>query len=209
MNEELNSDKEKILQAVGGKKGLLDVGLPALLFLVVFNLTKDIERAIYLALALSAILALIRLIQRQTVQHAISGLLGTLLAAWLVSRSGQAEDFFLPGLWTNAIYGIAYALSAVAGWPVIGLLIGPLIGENLRWRKDPARKRLYQRATWLWVAMFALRLLVQYPLYRSGNVNALGIARLAMGYPLFILTAWGTWILIKSSPKLLPEEREI
>jgi predicted membrane protein len=197
-----DSDKEKILAAMGGKKGLLDSGLPALVFLLVFNLKKDVTTASYVALALSLVLTLIRLLRRETIQHAISGVIGVAICAWLSKRTGKAEDFYLPGLWTNLGYGIAYMISNLLRWPVLGLLIGPLIGENLRWRKDPLRRRVYIKATWLWVGLFFIRLLVQYPLYKSGNVNALGTARLIMGYPLFIATAWLTWIVIKNGPRL-------
>jgi hypothetical protein len=73
------------------------------------------------------------------------------------------------------------------------------------WRKDPARRNVYIKATWIWVGLFASRLAVQYPLYLSENVNALGTARLIMGYPLFILAAWLTWIVIKAGPSLREE----
>lgn len=201
------ADKAKILAAMGGKKGLLDSGLPALVFLVSFNFTKDVTQSAYAALGLSLVLTLIRLIRRETVQHAISGVIGVAICAWLANRSGKAEDFYLPGLWTNAIYGAVYLVSIIARWPVIGLIIGPLLEENLRWRKDPLRTKVYIKATWIWVAMFSIRLLVQYPLYVSGNVNLLGTTRLIMGYPLFILAAWATWIVIKSGPKLREDLR--
>ncbi|MEN9292331.1 MAG: hypothetical protein RJA01_785 [Actinomycetota bacterium] len=201
------ADKAKIVNALGGKKGLIDSGLPALVFLVAFNFTKDVNQSSYAALGLSLILTLIRLVRRETIQHAISGVIGVAVCAWLANRSGNAEDFYLPGLWTNAIYGAVYLISILVRWPVIGLVVGPLLEENLRWRKDPARTKVYIKATWLWVGMFAIRLVVQYPLYLAENVNALGTARLVMGYPLFIATAWATWIVIKSGPKLREDLR--
>jgi len=197
-----NADKAKILSAIGGVKGLIDSGLPALLFLITFNVTKDVRDSAYAALTLSLLLTLARLVRRETIQHAVSGVIGVGICAWIAMRTGRAEDFYLPGLWTNAIYGSVYLVSIIARWPVIGLVIGPLLEENLRWRKDPVRTKVYIKATWLWVGMFAIRLLVQYPLYLSGNVNLLGSARLIMGYPLFIATAWATWLVIKSGPKL-------
>ena len=200
-------DKARILNAMGGKKGLLDSGLPALIFLVIFNVTKDVQQAAYGALALSLILTIVRLARRETIQHAISGVIGVAICAWLSNRTGKAEDFYLPGLWTNAIYGVVYLVSIIVRWPIIGVIIGPLLEENLRWRKDPIRTKVYVKATWLWVGMFAVRLLVQYPLYVSGNVNVLGTARLVMGYPLFIATAWATWIVIKNGPKLREDLR--
>jgi len=202
-------DKARILNAMGGKKGLLDSGLPALIFLVIFNVTKDVQQAAYGALALSLILTIVRLARRETIQHAISGVIGVAICAWLSNRTGKAEDFYLPGLWTNAIYGVVYLASILVRWPIIGVIIGPLLEENLRWRKDPMRTKVYVKATWLWVGMFAVRLLVQYPLYVSGNVNVLGTARLIMGYPLFIATAWATWIVIKNGPKLREDLRTV
>ena len=205
-NEE---DKAKILKAMGGTKGLLDSGLPALIFLIIFNITKEVQQAAYGALALSLVLTIIRLAKRETIQHAISGVIGVAICAWLSNRTGKAEDFYLPGLWTNAIYGAVYLVSILVRWPIIGVIIGPLLEENFRWRKDPLRTKVYIKATWLWVGMFAIRLLVQYPLYISGNVNALGTARLIMGYPLFIATAWASWIVIKSGPKLREDLRNV
>jgi hypothetical protein len=35
-----SQDKEKIISAFGGKKGLIDAGFPAMVFLISFNITK-------------------------------------------------------------------------------------------------------------------------------------------------------------------------
>jgi hypothetical protein len=133
-------------------------------------------------------------------QHAFSGLVGVGICALISRRSGNAADFYLPGLWINAGYALLYTITNLVKWPILGVLLGPILGENMMWRKDPARLQAYIRAGWLWVAMFIARLVVQYPLYASGNVNALGTARLIMGYPLFILTAWGTWQVLRKTP---------
>jgi hypothetical protein len=196
-----SQDKDKIMSALGGKRGLIDSGLPAIIFLIVFNLSgKEINVAIWSALTLSICLTIYRLINRQTLQHAFSGLIGVAICALISRRSGNAADFYLPGLWINAGYGSLYAITNLIKWPILGVLLGPILGENLLWRKDPKRLRAYINAGWLWVALFVSRLVVQYPLYESGNINALGTARLLMGYPLFILTAWGTWLILKKVP---------
>jgi len=93
------------------------------------------------------------------------------------------------------------------GWPVLGLLLGPVLGENLAWRKNAARKRAYIRAGWLWVALFGSRLLVQYPLYKTNHINWLGTARLVMGTPLFLLVGWGTWLVLRKVPTAKIEEQ--
>lgn len=196
-----NEDKEKVINALGGKRGLIDSGLPSLVFLIIFNISgKDVNTALYSAVAISILLTLLRLIKRETIQHAFSGLIGVGICALISKRSGNAADFYLPGLWINAGYALLYAVTNLVKWPILGVMLGPILGENLLWRKDPARLRAYIKAGWLWVAMFAARLVVQYPLYKSGNINVLGTARLLMGYPLFILTAWGTWQILRKTP---------
>jgi hypothetical protein len=194
-------DKDKVINTLGGKRGLIDSGLPALVFLIVFNLSdKNINTAIWAALTLSAVLTFYRLIKRETLQHAFSGLIGVAICALISRRSGNAADFYLPGLWINAGYGTLYAFTNLIKWPILGVLLGPILGENFLWRKDPKRLRAYINAGWLWVGLFISRLVVQYPLYESGNINALGTARLLMGYPLFILAAWGSWLILKRVP---------
>ena len=186
------SDKEKVLAAFGGKKGLIDSGIPSIVFLVVFNVADDLQKALIASVIVSATLTIIRLAKRDTIQHAISGLIGSLICALFANRTGNASDLYIPKLLTNLGYGSVYLIANLAGWPILG--------ENLSWRKDPARARAYKRASWLWVAMFFMRIAVQYPIYRSGNVNLLGTVNLAMGYPLFLATAYGSWMILKSVP---------
>ena len=197
-NPEHHEDKAKVLAAFVGKKGLIDTGIPSVIFLVVFNVTDELQSALIASVAVSAVLTIIRLAMRETIQHAVSGLIGSLICAWFANRTGNASDLYIPKLLTNLGYGSVYLIANLAGWPILGLLLGPILGENLQWRKDPARARAYKRASWLWVGMFFIRIAVQYPIYRSGNVNLLGTVNLAMGYPLFLATAYGSWMILKS-----------
>jgi len=201
-----HEDREKVLAAFGGKKGLIDSGIPSVIFLVVLNVTDRLNTALFASIAISAILTIIRLARRDTIQHALSGFIGVLICAWFANRTGNASDVYLPKLLTNLGYGTVYLIANLAGWPIMGLVLGPILGENLLWRNHPERKRAYIMASWLWVAMFFTRIAVQYPIYRSGNVNLLGSVNLAMGYPLFIATAYGSWMILKNAPKI-PTER--
>jgi hypothetical protein len=200
---EHNQDKETVLKALGGKKGLIDSGLPAVVFLVTFNVRNNLREAIVAALGLSICLAIFRLAKKDTIQHSISGILGVLICAYFANRSGNASDFYIPKLLTNLAYGTAYLVANLVGWPLMGIVLGPLLGENFEWRKNPQRKKVYIRASWIWVAMFFSRIAVQYPIYRSGNVNLLGTVNLAMGYPLFFAAAYGSWLVIKTAPPVI------
>jgi xanthine/uracil permease len=202
-----SDDRAKVVSALGGKKGLIDSGLPSVLFLIVFNFADDLQIALYAAVATSALLTIIRLARKDTIQHVISGFIGVAFCAYLANRTGNATDFFLPKFLTNLVYGTVYLIANVVGWPIIGLVLGPILGENLAWRKNPERKKAYIRAGWLWVAMFYVRLLVQVPIYLSGpeNLNLLGSVNLAMGYPLFAAAAWGSWLIIRKVPTVKPD----
>jgi hypothetical protein len=202
---EHGQDRDKVINALGGKKGLIDSGLPAVVFLVVFNLNQNLRGAIWASLSLSIILAIWRLSRKDTIQHSISGVIGVLICAYFANRSGNATDFYIPKLLTNLGYGTVYLIANIVGWPILGLVLGPLLGENFTWRNNPRRKKMYIKASWLWVALFFSRIAVQYPIYKSGNVNLLGTVNLAMGYPLFFATAYGSWLIIKSEP---PIEKE-
>lgn len=198
------NEREKVMQALGGKKGLIDVGIPSIVFLVVFNLRKDLQEALIASIALSLVLAIIRLAKRDTIQHALSGVIGTLICAWFANRTGNPTDVFLPKLLINLIYGTVYLIANLAGWPILGLMLGPILGENLTWRHNRSRKTAYLQASWLWVGLFFIRLVVQYPIYRSGNVNLLGTVNLAMGYPLFAATVYGSWLILRGTPAVKP-----
>jgi len=206
-NPEHHEDRAKVLAAFGGKKGLIDSGIPSVIFLVVFNVTDELQSALIASVSVSALLTIIRLAMRETIQHAVSGLIGSLICAWFANRTGNASDLYIPKLLTNLGYGSVYLIANLAGWPILGLLLGPILGENLQWRKDPARARAYKRASWLWVGMFFARITVQYPIYRSGNVNLLGTVNLAMGYPLFLATAYGSWMILKTVPTTKVSEK--
>ena len=200
-----HEDREKVLAAFGGKKGLIDSGIPSVIFLIVFNFSKELQTALIASIAVSALLTIIRLAMKDTIQHAMSGFIGVLICAWFANRTGNASDLYIPKLLTNLGYGTVYLIANLAGWPILGVMLGPILGENLTWRNHPERKRAYTLASWLWVAMFFTRIAVQYPIYKSGNVNLLGTVNLAMGYPLFIATAYASWLILKNAPQRTTE----
>jgi hypothetical protein len=201
-------DRDKVINALGGKKGLIDSGLPAVVFLIVFNINQDLQGAIWASLSLAIILAIWRLIRKDTIQHSISGVIGVLICAYFANRSGNATDFYIPKLLTNLGYGTVYLIANLVGWPILGLVLGPLLGENFTWRNNTRRKKMYIKASWLWVALFFSRIAVQYPIYKSGNVNLLGTVNLAMGYPLFFAAAYGSWLIIRSEPPIDNKAKE-
>ncbi|PNI07978.1 DUF3159 domain-containing protein [Arthrobacter sp. AFG7.2] len=191
-----------VLRSAGGVQGIAESIMPGLVFLVAFTITRELTLSLVAALASAAAFTVVRLIQRKPLTQALAGVLGVGISAWLANTTGKAEDFYLPGFFTNAAYILAMVLSIFLKWPVAGLLFGFIRNEGLDWRKDPVRVRAYQLGTWIIVAVLALRLVVQVPLYLMGpeGLAALATTRLIMGAPLYILGVWVAWLVTKPAP---------
>ena len=191
------NDHSKIIDALGGKRGIIDSGLPSLAFVIVFTITKKLDLSLVIAVAIAVVAAIARLVKRDTIQHALSGLLGVLVCAWFSRSTGKAENFFLPGMIKSGIYGVVYLVANLIRWPILGVVLGPILGENLGWRKNPVRLRAYLLAGWVWVALFVVRLALQVPLYLANQTTALGVVTLIVGWPLFLVTLYLTWAILK------------
>jgi Protein of unknown function (DUF3159) len=158
---------------------------------------QDLNAAIWTAVGVGVVMFAIRLVRRETLQFAVAGFIGVAIAAFVAKQTGRAEDFFLPGLFLNLAYAAAWLISIAVRWPLMGVIVGPLIGEEMRWRQDPEKVRVYTRASWIWVGLFVFRLAVQLPLYFADELVALGVAKTAMGFPVFALAAWLSYLVLR------------
>ncbi len=171
---------------------MAESALPAVAFVVAYTVSgSSTGVAAIVAVGFALALTLVRLAKRETPRHAIAGLVGVAFAAFIATRSGRAEDFFLPGLVANAGYAAAFIVSIVLRRPLVGYVVTQLDGSaQTNWRADPRRMSAFTQASWLWAGLFLTRLTVQLPLYLAGAVVALGVARTAMGLPLLALGLW-------------------
>ena len=193
-----SEEPPSLTEAIGGPLGAAESAVPAAAYVLAYTLSgQNTTAALIVAGALGVLFAVARIARGQTVQYALSGLVGLALSAYVVSKTGRAEDFFLPGLLANAAYAAAYLISIIVGWPLLGVIVGTLRGTGMAWRDDPEQVRAYSRASWIWVGLFSLRLAVQLPLYLASALTALGAARVAMGIPLFAIGIWLSWLILR------------
>jgi hypothetical protein len=194
-------DPPDIAAAMGGPLGMLESALPPAAFVLTYSVIGQTSKtAAIVALAIGIALTLARLARGQTLQFAVSGLAGVGIAAFVVARTGKAENFFLPGLLANAAYATLCVVSNVFRRPAIGFVLGAMGGDVT---KPPlgTNAPAYRRATWMWAGLFSLRLSVQLPLYFADALVALGAARVAMGLPLYALGLWVTYQIIRPRPE--------
>lgn len=207
---ELDEQEEiNLLDELGGAQGIADTSLPGLAFVIAYTATgQKLGLAAGIAVGLALVISLFRLVRGERARYAASGFFGVVLAAFIATRTGKAENFFLPGLFLNGGYALVYAVSIAIRWPLMGVLIGPLIGEGMSWRSDPSRVKLFSKISWIWVGTFLLRLAVQLPLYLSGALVALGVAKTAMGLPVFALAIYLSYLLLRGAGIELTKKAE-
>jgi hypothetical protein len=207
-------DDFSVYDAVGGVRGAIESVLPGLVFVVVFVVTRNLGLTVLLAAGISVICVLARVVARQQVRSALTGVLSILVCLVWAWFSKDAKNFYLPGFLTNAVWIVVLLVSVCIRIPGIGAVVeyvrAPVTSGFsawlARWRGDARLLHAYAMTTWVWIAMFAARLLVQVPLYLSNAVGFLGTARLVMGIPLFALTIWLSWIFI--SPQIRRSDAE-
>ena len=193
-----------VLEQMGGLTGIVASTIPVIVF-VVANILLDLRPAVIAALISGVAIAGWRIARKQPLQPAVSGLFGVGIAAFLAYRSGEARAFYLPGLIYSAACGLAFLVSAAVRWPLAGVIWHGINGDGQGWRRDRRLLRAYTWATLLWALVFVARVVVQGLLYRYEEETLLGIARLAMGYPLVGVALLGTiWAVRRARRAPLP-----
>lgn len=189
--------KATVRESIGGVRGLFDSGFPSLVFVAAWLLTEhNLGVALAWAIGAGGAVATFRLIRKQPLQQVLGGFFGVALSAFIAHRTHRASNFFLPGIVINAAYLMALLISLAVRRPLIAYL-GGMFSDNFNWREDERHRSAAVRATWVWVGIFASKLLVQVPLLHANQTTALGIAKFVMGYPLFIAGGWLTWRVIR------------
>lgn len=198
---ETEEAKPTPLEQMGGLGGLVYSAVPVVVFVLVnsfLGLTAGIWSSIGVALAITAL----RLIRKEPLQPAVSGLFGVAIAAFIAYRTGSAKGYFLFGIWTNLVYGAAFLLSAVVRWPLAGVLWATLNNTGMGWRSDRVARRYYDVATLVWILVFGAKFVVQHWLYDANQVGWLAFARITMGYPLAAVAALVTiWAVRKADQR--------
>lgn len=194
--------RHRLATAVGGWRGSLETAVPMVVFVIAWTITNDIRISAGSALVTAALAAALRAAHGGSLQYVFSGFLATGIAAFFALRSGRAEDAFLPGILLSTAYGFGAVVSILTRWPLVGFIVGagdPRAAEDpFAWRRDPGIVRVATRLTYVIVGLYAVRLGVMVPLYLTGNVAALGVARVVLGWPAWVaaLAVMG-WLLAR------------
>ena len=202
MTDETTPARESLAQILGGRRGAIDASIPPVAFVVGWLATgQSIAWGAGVAIVVAVLLGGYRVVRGDKARAVVVSLAAVVIAALIALHTGRAQDFFLLQLLSNAASALLFAASVVVRWPLLGVIVGLLVGQKTRWRRDPALLRAYSWASWVWVLQYLVRVVVYGLLWWAGQVVALGVARTVLSWPLVAATvAVSGWVLYKSLP---------
>lgn len=203
---QLGKDQFSLKDSIGGIRGAIESLLPGVLFVVVYVVSRNLTLTLCAAGGVAVVFVIVRLIQRTPITQAFAGLLGVGIGVVWAALSGRAENYFAWGLLTNIAFALLFLLSILLRRSIIGVFVQFLYGLKSGWKGTDQGRLLARRCTqasWVWFAVFAVRVAAQAPLYLNEQIAALGTVKLVLGLPLFALAGWTTWVLLRG---VLPEE---
>jgi hypothetical protein len=199
-----DASRNSLSELLGGRSAALDATLPPVAFVAGYVAADEsIGWGAAASLVVAGGVGAWRLTRGARPRAALVGVLFVAIAAMIALRTGRAADFFLLRIVANTASALAFATSIVLRWPLLGVVVGLVLGQKGRWRRDPALLRAYSRASWVWAIQYALRVAVLVPLWAANEVVALGVAQVALTWPLVAAALAASWWVIRRS---LPPE---
>lgn len=197
---------QAIISAIGGVRGLVESVLPSFLFLVVYLIAKNslegnqvVLVSSLVPLAVAIVFIVIRAATKLPVAPAVTGAVFVAITAILAIGTDRAENNFVLGLVLNGIYLAVILISLAIRRPIIAIIVAQLLGERAHgWREIPRQRRMLTLVTWMWAGMFAVRLIIELPMYLAGNAAGLAVAKLILGVPFYAAVLWVTWLLVRA-----------
>lgn len=201
--------RRQMARSLGGRRGMLEAGVPSLAFTILWLTTKDLRLSLYAAGGIAVAALALRLLQRTTTQYVLNALVGIAIGylfVRLAARNGgdqtdQALAYFLPGIIISGIESIGIAISCLVRWPLVGFMVGSAMGDPIAWHEDDQIVRLCTRLTWLLVAPGAIGASTEGVFWVLGHTGAMSGAA-AVGVIAFLRYAivWpiriGSWALM-------------
>ena len=176
----------QLSESLGGVRGMVEAALPFVGFTVAWVIGRQLYPALGAALGIAVILGVVRLVQHQSLKYVASAIIPTAIAAFVATRTGRAEDVFLPGILYNGGLGVISLLTVLIRRPLVGFVIGAAVGDPTGWIKDRGLVKMTSKLTLVLAVPYFTRFIVQLPLFLAGQVVWLGVAKVVLGWPLLI-----------------------
>jgi Protein of unknown function (DUF3159) len=193
---------DRMMAQLGGVSGMIYSSLPVLVFVGTSRL-MGLSAAVGAALGIATLILVWRLVRRESVQPAVSGLIGVVVCALIAYMLGESKGYFLLGIWTSLLWAGVFGVSVLIRRPVVGYIWSWLHGHDRAWRDVRRAVFAFDLATLTWVVVFGARFVVQHLLYQSDHTGWLVVARISMGWPLTAAAALVTYLAIRMAQRAL------
>jgi len=110
-----------------------------------------------------------------------------LLAGGLARLLDYASAYYLPALVNGAATVIILLVSNLLKRPAVAFTSYITRRWPLEWYWHPRVRPAYSEVTAIWVVFFAIKVAVQYYLYRINNISALAVFNVTGGWPALII----------------------
>jgi Protein of unknown function (DUF3159) len=195
---------EGLLARVGGIRGLVYPALPVTTFAATSAALGRIP-AIAAAVGVAAAILVWQLVRRESVRPALWGFVGVALCAGLSLVTGKAKDFYLPGIWMALFMALVFTVSILIRRPLVGVVWAWMTGADGTWRRVPRVRLAFDIVTAVMAAVSWSRFLVQNYLYATDQAGLLAVARIAMGWPLFVVTTSLILLTVRYATRNMPQ----
>lgn len=196
-----------LLARAGGIRGLVYTAVPVTMFAAA-NAIVGLLPALIAAVSAAAVVLVWQLVQRESVRPALFGFAGIAAGAGLALVTGRAKDFYLPGIWMYLAMAILFTGSVLVGRPLIGVVWAWMTGRDDTWRRTRRVRRAFDLVTLMMAAVSTTRFAVQFYLYDTNQEGLLAVARIAMGWPIFLVTSGLIYLAIRTGMRTLPRGAE-
>jgi Protein of unknown function (DUF3159) len=192
----------QLSQSLGGARGMIESALPFIAFTIAWVIVRQLYPAIAAAVGTALMLGLIRLVQRQSIKYVVQAVIPTAIAVLIATRTGRAQDVFLPGIVYNGALAVLSLVSVAIRKPLVGFVIGAAVGDPTGWTRDRGLVRMTSKLTLVLAVPYVTRFVIQMPLFLAGHVVLLGVAKVVLGWPMLIaaLTVIGVLLTKGKTP---------
>jgi hypothetical protein len=190
---------EEFRTVFAGRGTLTDAVIPPAVFLIV-NALLGFDYAMWSSLALSLVIAALRLHRGQSLKYAVGGLGGVALAILIAKLLNRAEGYFLPAIITGGLTVLLCGGSVFVGRPLVAWTSYFARRWPLDWYWHPKVRPAYTEVTIAWTVFFAVKLAVQLLFFREAQAGALAVVNVITGWPATIVLlalsyVYGLWRL--------------
>jgi Protein of unknown function (DUF3159) len=176
----------QLSKSLGGARGMIESALPFIAFTIVWVIARQLYPAVGAALATALLLALIRLVQRQSIKYVVQAVIPTAIAVLIATRTGRAQDVFLPGILYNGALAVLSLFTVAIRKPLVGFIIGAAVGDPTGWMRDRGLVKMTSKLTLVLAIPYVARFVIQLPLFLTGQVVLLAVAKVVLGWPMLI-----------------------